>query len=431
MTNMMTSRSLRPAVRSLAGASCLSLLALAGCDFQVTNPGPIQEAFLDEALAQPAVVNGMGRALAQGLNWVAYTSAAVTREVHPAGSTAAFGISNEWAAGQLRADDRNLNTHWEQSSRARWLAESGVERIERIGPSSQEILTQGRVWAGYANRLMGENYCEAVIDGGSIQPRAEYLTRAERYFSDAITSGTGNLRLAAYAGRASVRVQLGKWTEAVADAAQVPMGFNYTLPYYSVGSDDQRNRIAWASAGTPYKAHTVWNTVYEPLSLSPENPNGDPRIPFSYTPGEVGDAAIQCCGPVPFKRQRKHANDAAPIRLSSGREMKLIEAEGALISGDWQAALLMINEVRAHAGVAPVQASGANEAWTRLKRERGIELWLEGRRLGDLYRWAAASRPGEYDPLETPGGGSNLTHQDLCFPIPPSERETNPNIPVG
>lgn len=431
MTNMMTSRSLRPAVRSLAGVSCLSLLAVAGCDFQVTNPGPIQEAFLDESLAQPAVVNGMGRALAQGLNWVAYTSAAVTREVHPAGSTAAFGISNEWAAGQLRADDRNLNTHWDQSSRARWLAESGVERIERIGPSSQEILTQGRIWAGYANRLMGENYCEAVIDGGSIQPRTEYLTRAERHFSDAITSGTGNLRLAAYAGRASVRVQLGMWTEAVADAAQVPMGFNYTLPYYSVGSDDQRNRIAWASAGTPYKAHTVWNTVYEPLSLSPENPNGDPRIPFSFTPGEVGDAAIQCCGPVPFKRQRKHANDAAGIRLSSGREMKLIEAEGALISGAWQAALLMINEVRAHAGVAPVQASGANETWTRLRRERGIELWLEGRRLGDLYRWAAASRPGEYDPLETPGGGSNLTHQDLCFPIPPSERETNPNIPVG
>jgi hypothetical protein len=49
----------------------------------------------------------------------------------------------------------------------------------------------------------------------------------------------------------------------------------------------------------------------------------------------------------------------------------------------------------------------------------------------ELLRWAAASRPGEYHPLETPGGGSNLTNQDLCFPIPPSERETNPNVPVG
>ena len=419
------------ATRGLGIAALGLAVMVGGCDFEVTNPGPIQEQFLEETLAQPAVVNGMGRALAQGLNWLAYTGAAVTREIHPAGSTAAFGISNEWSQGELRTDDRNLDTHWNQSSRARWLAESGVARMERVGPASPELLVQARLWAGYANRLMGEHYCEAVIDGGSIQPRTEYLDRAERYFTQALETASGNLRLAALAGRASIRVHLGNWSGAAADAAQVPTDFDYFVPYFSVGSDDQRNRIAWAGAGTPYRAHTLWNTQWEGVGLSNENPEGDPRIPYSYTPGETGDAAIQCCGRVPFKRQQKHPTDASDIRLSSGREMRLVEAEAQLVAGNWSEAVSIINSLRTRAGVEGVTASNSAEAWTLLKRERAIELWLEGRRIGDRFRWNAAGTPGDFHELELPGASSNLTQQDFCFPIPPAERETNPNIPVG
>jgi starch-binding outer membrane protein, SusD/RagB family len=415
---------------TLLGGVTLAALA-AGCDFEVINPGPIQEVFLEEQLAQPAVVNGMGRAVAQGLNWLAYTGAAVTREIHPAGSTAAFGISNDWSAGRLLATDRDLNTHWQQAARARWLAESGLERIERTGPATPQILTQAQLWAGYANRLLGEHYCEAVIDGGPVQPRNEFLNRAEQFFTQAAAGSSGNLRLAALAGRASVRLNLGKYAEAAADAQQVPIGFTYQIPYYSVGSDDQRNRIAWAGAGTPYRAHTLWNTVYEDIGRSNQNPTGDPRVTFNYTPGQTGDAAIQCCGRVPFKQQRKHPTDAAPINLSSGREMRLIQAEALLVAGNAAGALALINEVRAYAEQPALEAAGSEAVWTILKRERGMELWLEGRRMSDMFRWDAANRPGAYGTLERPGTASNLARQDLCFPIPPTEQETNPNVPIA
>jgi hypothetical protein len=421
---------MRMRTMTLLGGIGLTFFA-AGCDFDVINPGPVQEIFLEEQLAQPAVVNGMGRAVAQGLNWLSYTGAAVTREVHPAGSTAAFGISNDWSAGRLLANDRDLNTHWQQAARARWLAESGLERIERTGPASPQILTQARLWAGYANRLLGEHYCEAVIDGGPIQPRNEFLNRAEQFFTQAVNGSSGDQRLAALAGRASVRLNLGKFAEAAADAQQVPLNFTYRISYFSVGSDDQRNRIAWAGAGTPYRAHTLWNTVYEDIGLSNQNPTGDPRVSFNYTPGQVGDAAIQCCGRVPFKQQRKHPTDSAPINLSSGREMRLVQAEALLVSGDWQGALTHINAVRAYVEQPALAAVSSEAVWTILKRERGMELWLEGRRMSDMYRWNAANRPGAYGALETPGGGSNLSVQNLCFPIPPTEQETNPNVPVA
>jgi hypothetical protein len=88
-----------------------------------------------------------------------------------------------------------------------------------------------------------------------------------------------------------------------------------------------------------------------------------------------------------------------------------------------------MNEVRTHATVTQQLATtDLTEAWRLLKRERGIELWLEARRMGDMRRWKAANTPGALDPLEQPGANSHLGQQDLCFPIARSERETNPNF---
>jgi hypothetical protein len=401
-------------------------LLLSACDTDVQNPGPVQDEFLDRPEAQIALVNGMGRALSEGINWLAYTGAAVTREVHPSGSTGSFGISAVWQRGELSSDDMDLDTHWEQAQQARWLAENGAARIE-ADPSDPQLLARAYLYAGYANRLLGETMCQAVIDGGPAEPYTVFLQRAESWFGRAVDTGTGDLRTAAMAGRASVLADLGQWTEAAALAAQIPIAFQYAIPYQNVGSDAQRNRIEWASHAEPYRAHTQWNTWYGEYYDATQ----DPRVPYRFT-NEVGDAAIDCCGQVPWWPQQKHATPDAPITLSSGAEMRLIEAEHALIENDIPAAVALINSLRTAAGVPTVSATTAEEAWSALKRERGIVLWLEGRRMGDRRRWEEAGRPGAFHPLELPGTdatvGSHLTQQDLCFPIPPSEQDTNPNI---
>jgi len=419
------------------------LVATAACDTTVSNPGPVQDEFLADRNAAAAMVNGAGRAISAGMNWIGYTGAAVAREIHPAGSTGSFGISARWQNGELNGDDADLNTHWQEAQRARWLAEETLRRLEAAGPPQPgdlqtpavyaNTLQLGYLYAGYANRLLGENMCAAVIDGSGELPNATFFTRAESLFTKAltITGGTAAVNTtqstAAYAGRAAARVFLNKWTDAVADAGQVPIAFVVNMPYFNIGNDDQRNRIAWAIGNTPYRAHTQWSTWYYDYRTA----TNDPRVPITVTTLK-GDAAIECCGQVNFWPEAKHNTSASPIRLSSGREMRLIEAEAKLRNSDVAGAMALINQVRSNAGVTgTLTASDLTDAWRLLKRERGIELWLEARRLGDMRRWKESNTPGALDPLELPGANSHLQRQDLCFPIARSERETNPNLRGG
>jgi hypothetical protein len=420
-------------IARLAATLCV-LLAAGACDyFEVTNPGPVQDKFLDDPASHAAVVNGAARALSDALNYVAYTTAAITRELFPAGSTSSFGITPRQQQGILAYDDEHVG--WTSHHQARSIAENGFERFRRVleerGGSIDDYAPAAEIalWAGYANRLLGENFCQITIDGGPPISSAEVLGRAEQWFTTAlgIAQRVGNARLAnaAHAGRASVRVGLGDWAGADADALQVPRDFVFVMEYHDVELD-QYNRIFWAGAGTPYRAHTVWNTVYQQYYLD----TGDPRVPWEDT-GLQGDAAVMDLGRVPFYRQLKYTERGADIRLSSGREMALIHAEHLLRSGDWQGAIGVINGLRADVGVAPVSAADATEAWALLKRERGIELWLEGRRMHDLRRWQAENAPGALDTLEVPGEASRLSrNRTLCYDIPKTERETNPNVPL-
>ena len=409
---------------SLRAVSCLTsfgaVLLLASCQLDVTNPGPIQAEALDDSKALGSVVNGAGRDLAEALNWVAYTGGAVAREIFPAGSTGSFGITPRQQAGTLADDDGN--DWWNQSQRARWTSEDAVERVKRVlgtTASNNVNLAQALVWAGYANRLLGENFCDGVINSGPLEPYTVYLERAEANFTEAITVATAasnaNLVSAATAGRATVRLLRNNLTGAVTDAATVANTFVYRMPYFTTDLD-QYNRIYWASANQPYRAHTVWNTFYDTYRKTTR----DPRVPFdSSATVLVGDAAVGNLGRVRWYFQTKYPGQTSPINLATGWEMRLIEAEAKLVANDVTGAMTSLNAHRVSLGLAPWTAANATEAWTALKRERGIELWLEARRLGDFRRWAALNRPGTSD---------DMTGRALCFATPLSEKETNPNF---
>jgi hypothetical protein len=420
MTMTIFGTTLRSA-RVTAAAAGLTLIAtLSACELKVTNPGPIQADALNDAKALTAVVNGAGRDLAEAINWTAYTGAAVAREIFPGGSTGSFGITPRQQAGKLTDDDDD--THWNFSQRARWTAEDAVTRTKKIlttAAANNVNVAQALVWAGYANRHLGENFCQGVINGGPPESYTIYFERAEAAFTEAIAvagaANNANLVTAATAGRASVRLDRNNLAGAAADAATVANAFAYRMPYFTTDLD-QYNRIYWASANQPYRAHTVWNTFYDTYRKTTK----DPRVPFDSSATQlVGDAAVGNLGRVRWYFQTKYPAQASPINLSTGWEMRLIEAEAKLVAGDIPGAMTLVNAHRVSLSLTPWTATTAVDAWTALKRERGIELWLESRRLGDFKRWAALSRPGTSD---------DMTGRDLCFATPLSEKQTNPNF---
>jgi hypothetical protein len=380
----------------------------------------VNATFLDDKAAYTAVVNGAGRNLADALNWVSYTGAAAAREIHPAGSTGSFGITPEEQLGKL--NDVDNDTHWGLSQQARWTAENAVERLKAglgTGYANNALAAKANLWVGYSNRNLGENFCDGVIDGGAKQAYTVYLDRAEAAFTEAITVATAandvTVATAARAGRAAVRLDKGNAAGAASDANGVASTFAYKMPYY-VTDADQYNRIFWAAANLPYRAHTVWNTVNETYYTATK----DPRVAWGSDPkNPVGDAAVGNLGKVPWYFQLKYTAQTSPINLSTGWEMRLIEAEAKLVANDIPGAMTLLNGHRVSLSLAPWVATTAAEAWTALKRERGIELWLEGRRLGDFRRWAAAS---------TPGTTEDMTGRDLCFATSKAEKETNSNF---
>src|SRR5207245_6517278 len=192
-------------------------------------------------------------------------------------------------------------------------------------------------------------------------------------------------------------------------------------------------------AGEPVvpRAHRV-GTFYEGYYRTTK----DARAKWDST-GMSGDAAVaKFGGSVPFWPEAKYATTAAPVRLSSGWEMRLIEAEAAFTGGNAAAAVDSMNRRRANLSLPLYERTvSLDSAWTLLKTERAVELWLETRRLGDLRRWITHNVPGAYIDGTYRGSSTDFLHatpietmtapaaRALCLAVGRNERETNPNVP--
>jgi starch-binding outer membrane protein, SusD/RagB family len=115
-------------------------------------------------------------------------------------------------------------------------------------------------------------------------------------------------------------------------------------------------------------------------------------------------------------------NDANPLNwpLIRYAEVLLIKAEALVeLNNNLPEAAVLINMVRARAGVSSVAVTNQDELRETLRNERHLELALEGWRLFDLRRWGTA-----YYLQQLQGSGKeNLFEpsRHILFPIPQTE----------
>ena len=408
---------LRGIPRLRCGALLVASLSLAACGefLQVENPGPIEDEALNDPEAVPGLVVGMSGDFSLVLDDIIMLNSVAGDDLAHGGSYTQPGLF--WR-GVIESDD--VNYEWSASHRARWVAEQGIDRMKTVLGDRYETninAARANMWAGFANRNLGENMCEAVIDNGPRQDHEVHFARAEGYFTEAIRIATAvnnsEVRHAALAGRATVRAWQGDWTNAVADAQLVPTEFVFAAKY-SENSSRENNDLRGETHGR--REYTVYLTPWA-------NVFGDPRVPWDTIYDKSGAIAKGQDGKTPFFRQEKFTEIGSDIPIAKGTEMRILEAEAALRAGGVAGIpemVRLLNEARAFYGMGPVSAPATlDEAWDLLQFERAATLWLEGRRFWDLRRFFEESGPAHIDYLQG---------RDTCIPISREELQSNPNL---
>ena len=398
-----------------------SLVVFAACNFfDVSNPGPIADEDLNNADAMPGLVTGMSFDLSRGMDELNYDLTVMADEQYHSGSYAAPGL---FVRGIIRPED--VNGEWGEAQRARWVAESGIERMKEVMGEDFDrspLAARAYIYAGFANRLLGENMCQAVFDGSAPEDHKVHFSRAEEQFTEALritATLTGGLRdsltRAARGGRASVRAWQGKWSEAVDDAQAVPINYVF-VAFYSTNTTAENNDLVVET--NTRREFTIYNTQWAQVFR-------DPRVPWDTIKTTGGGIQTGQDGRTPFFRQRKYVGNGADVPLVKGTEMLMLRAEAALRNNDVAGAMTLINQQRAFYTVTatplpPLSATTVAQAWPILQKERGAVLWLETRRFWDLRRWNA-----EPPPIKN----TFLDNRDKCIPVSENERLANPNIP--
>lgn len=398
---------------------CIALLVgLVACDgfLEVQNPGGIQDDNLDDPVVFEALVFGMEEDFGVAISELAPEAGVMADEWTYVGNSNSI---RNFSEGLIRDDQ--IGGHWNRLQRALWVSEDGIERIRSV--SGQAALDESplgvraHLVAGFANRVLGELFCESVFDGGPAEPHTVALERAENHFSEAAriaqNQGLTDGWTAAIGARASVRAWLGDWSGAEDDASQVPTDFFHGAQFWAEGATPPGPGGRGVNRVWRENIHTQVYTVAESRW---GDVTTDPRVAFDTVYRDDGSVAPATDGLTPLLLQMKYPEPGADIPLVTGTGMLLLRAEARLRANDVGGAEALMNANRAAYGLDPISVSDESEAWAALQDERAAELWLEGRRFWDLRRWQAEGR------------SDFLDGRDTCIPISDRERNTNPNL---
>lgn len=425
--------------RALLPILVAGLTGVSACDLEVSNPGAILDKDLNTPELMPILVAGVSSEFNDFIDDLSFDVARLTDEM--------AGTGSYFDTGRFRRgvyDDEDSEGNYEQIHESAWSAGNAWDRLQEVlgdkakGPLSSKVF----LLQGFAHRYMGENFCEVTYDIGGLQPRTAAFDSAIVAFNTAIghagsASEAADYKIAAHAGLAQAYVGKGDWARAVTEAAQVPTSFEMSAIY---------NRTADVNviySETHSRAEIgVYGTLAGRLATQ------DPRAPYTrcgvfkddndHSKGVDKTGAPGCTahqgadGLTAHWRQEKHDDFGSDIGVAKGTEMRLIEAEAALRDGDLGAFTARINDVRSFYGVDPITQPAAagefeypnamDDGWSILDAERWLTLWLEGRRLWDLYRW-------DHPFLD---GGSVIypgeARRAWCMPIPAIECQLNTSL---
>jgi hypothetical protein len=421
-------------------APAFAALLLAGCE--VKNPGAILDSDLDDIRTLGSLVTGMSADFSTALDDNVFNMVRGSDEVTGSGSYFNTGLLR---TGVVNREDNNFP--WGSLHRARWVAEDGIRRMLELDTlglyNGSPLVARAFLLAGLAHRVSGENLCYTVIDGSAVMPKSAHfdstLLRADSSIYHATLAGIDTMVTAAHGLKAQAYAGLGQWSNATTESALVPTDFTY-VAFFSNNSGREENVLQDESWGRA--EYSVYGS-----RAGANDPTQDPRAPYIKCQDEPAipipvecNSQLGADGTTFHWQQNKYPTVGTNIRVISGEEMRLIEAEAFLEGGDLGNFKARIDEVRGEYGLGPITLPAtANDAWLVLDDERMYTLWLEGRRWWDAFRWDHATPSRRFMPAvgwlygDLDAGliydkDPAISKRGYCFPISFDECQTNLNV---
>src|SRR5206468_1001292 len=191
-------------------------------------------------------------------------------------------------------------------------------------PARDSLIATASAYEGYSLVLLGEGFCTMVVSGldanrqivyGGEISRDSVFKLAVVAFSDAIAGGNADIVNMARVGRARAYLDLGQPALARADAQLVPAA--YLKVVSASGINSRRNNRVWQE-NSATSDNTSLDAVYRAMA--------DPRVPFA-------DKGKNSVTGIHLYRQLKDTSAGTSIRLASGDEARLINAEAYIRMG--------------------------------------------------------------------------------------------------
>ncbi len=433
----------------IAGAAALAAASCSVFDTNVTNPNAVTEDALDNAASAPPLVNGLAASVTRALTGVFGPYSVASDELTWVGSR------EHWSwldAGDISLPTNEyIDTAYPFVSEARWLSNYTITKLEdfdkkgELRGADRTNLARTYLYAAITYTTIGDMYDDFVLASDRTAPAAPVGEANMRVMYDSaiafldrgipITVALGNkdLQSQMLALRARTKHARALWSllrpsrttpanplvndagaNADAAAALALMAGNYRLRLLPVTGGAAS--ISMASEMNSRQEIRAGSVYINPDPARPTTVAGGAagiklKDPVTGQPDPVLLKAIdECC--------RVASTTLTPFTIISAKEMHLILAEAALASGNSAEVRNRINLMRALEAL-PAWDGTTPDARTMLIYSRQVNLFLQGRRLADMYRF------GIKDEKWLP---ANIASRKACFmPVPAIERRSNPN----
>lgn len=410
--------------------SLLLGFTLIGCDLDVDNPNSLLEGDLQDPSAAAALANGAWNASLRGITYMMMPHAVATDESVWIGSRDAWYQIDK--GGMTNVYNEFVDQAWPYISEGRWMSDKAITILEGLGadlPNDQDLvlayLSAAMVRVYIADMFEDFVYSDKTEAGSPIGAAnmSQLYDEALAILGKASSLATGDNAVKVLSLVARTRHAKAVWGKV--------NPVNTASPYVSAGASEAAAAAALMGADWKWRMNfsssTVSNYMANQINDRQEMDLFQNALVETATPGAGGDP--QPNDPVtglPDSRMTASATEFraggggtswSPVTITSLREMHLIIAESKKASGDDAGCLTELNALRAFDSLDPYPAG--TDAGTALQHERRANLFLQSRRLSDMYRFNLTSTV--WDAVEKSAAGS-------FFPITISEIRANPNV---